>query len=189
MRVQPLARCPARRAAAARRVAGRRRACGDDDNDSSSSDTTTSDASGADHQERGQRGHDDHGRLEELHRAEGARRDLRPGARSRRLQGQDRAQPRRREDRAEGARGRHDRRLPRVHGHGARLVLQRQVRPDSRRTRARPSTTPRRASPRRTSTRSTRRRSRARTRSRVTQKTADKLGVTNISDLEGKSKT
>ncbi len=74
---------------------------------SSGSDSTSSSASSTtpsrrDPEERGQRRHDDHRRLEELHRAEGARRGLRAGARGRRLHRQEGAQPRRREDGAEG---------------------------------------------------------------------------------------
>ena len=46
-----------------------------------------------------------------------------------------RAQPRRREDRAEGAEGRPDRRLPGVHRHGAAVVLRRQGRRRCPRTR------------------------------------------------------
>ena len=72
---------------------------------------------------RGQRRGPAHHRLEELHRAEGARRDLRPGPRGRRLHGQQGPQPRRREDRPGGAEVRRDHRLPRVHGHGAAVVL------------------------------------------------------------------
>ena len=52
-----------------------------------------------------ERGDDDHGRLEELHRAEDPRGDLRPGARGGRLQGQEGAQPRRREDRLKALEG------------------------------------------------------------------------------------
>ena len=76
-----------------------------------------------DHRERRQRqGPADH-RLEELHRAEGARRDLRAGPRGRRLHGQQGPQPRRREDRARGRQVRPDLRLPGVHRHGAAVVL------------------------------------------------------------------
>ena len=53
--------------------------------------------------QRRQRQDDARRRLEELHRAEGARRDLRPGPRRRRLQGPQGAQPRRRADGPEGA--------------------------------------------------------------------------------------
>ena len=60
--------------------------------------------------------------LEELHRAEGARRDLRPGLPGRRLHGQEGAQPRRREDGAEGGQDRPDLRLPGVHRHRAAVV-------------------------------------------------------------------
>ena len=60
-------------------------ACGDDDDDGGERRATTTEQTAAITNERRQRGDDDHGRLEELHRAEGARRDLRPGARGRRL--------------------------------------------------------------------------------------------------------
>ena len=55
-------------------------------------------------------------RLEELHRAVRPRRALRAGARSGRHQGRAQDQPRRHADRAQGARGKADRPLPRVHG-------------------------------------------------------------------------
>ena len=68
----------------------------------------------------------DHGRLEELHRAVHPRRDLRPGARGRGLRRQHRPQPGRRDGRAEGAEGRRDRRLSRVHLDRPDLVLRHQ---------------------------------------------------------------
>ena len=51
-----------------------------------------------------------------------------------------RAQPRRREDRAQGAQGRRHRRLPRVHGHGAAVVLRGAARRTCPRTRRRRTT-------------------------------------------------
>ena len=77
-----------------------------------------------DQAQRRQREDDPDGRLEELHRAEGARRDLRPGLPGRRLHRQEGAQPRRREDGAEGGQDRPDLRLPGVHGDRPAVVPQ-----------------------------------------------------------------
>ena len=107
-------------------------ACGSDDEKSSSSDSSSSssgDAPGNEIQKvAGAVRQDDHRRLEELHRAVRARRDLLAGARSRRLQGQEAAQPRLRADRLQGAPGGQGRRLSGVHRHRADLVLRRQDR-------------------------------------------------------------
>ena len=70
-------------------------ACGDDDNDSSDSgdEHDLGREVGRDRVQPGQREGLDHDGLEELHRAEGPRRDLRPGPPGRRLQGQEGAEP------------------------------------------------------------------------------------------------
>ena len=96
-------------------------ACGDDDDDEGDGGGETSGT--ADRVEPRQRRAGDHGRIEELHRAVHPRRDLRPGARGRRLRRQDRPQPRLRAGRAQGARGRRDQRLSRVHLDRTDLVL------------------------------------------------------------------
>ena len=139
-------------------------ACGDDEEPSSSSSSSSEQRRGARQgdpeglRRRVQAGH--HRRLEELHRAVRARRDLLAGARGGRLQGQAAAQPRLRADRPQGAAGRQGRRLPGVHRHRADLVLRGQDgrRPEGRQQGLRGRRRP--ASPRRTSPRSPRRRSR-----------------------------
>ena len=76
-------------AAAAARASLALAACGDDDDDSERRQRRVDRGPGdrgRDREERRQRVDQAHGRLEELHRAEDARRDLRAGARGRRLQ-------------------------------------------------------------------------------------------------------
>ena len=129
---------------------------------------------------------DDHDRLQELHRGVHPRRDLRPGAAGRRLQGQEAAEPRLRADRAQGPEVRPRRRLPGVHRHGADELLQGQdrrraqgpgagVRPDQGRS------SPRSASRRSTPTPFTDSNGFA-----MTQEGAQKAGnATKLSDLQG----
>ena len=97
-------------------------ACGDDDDDDSRRHRHR-DELDRDRGEPRQRRRRADGRLEELHRADHPRRDLRPGARGRRLRRLHRPQPRRRVRRPEGARERRDQRLSRVHLDRADLVL------------------------------------------------------------------
>ena len=86
-------------------------------------------------------GKTDHDRLEELHRAVHPRRDLRRRrSQAAGLQGQEVAQPRLRGDGLQGAEAGRGRRLPRVHGHGADVVLQGQGRRGAEGAAGRPST-------------------------------------------------
>ena len=118
--------------------------CGDDDDDDGGGGGGA-DTSGAvvvaDPEERQELVDQDHDRLEELHRAEGARRDLRAGAERGRLRRLDRAEPRRREDGAQGARGRRHQRLPGVHRNRAAVVLRRTGRQAAERRGPRPTRT------------------------------------------------
>ena len=92
-------------------------ACGDDDDDGEHGAAATEPREPRPRSSRTRTtSRSSHDRLQELHRAEGARRDLRPGAGRRRLHGQEGAEPRRREDRAEGARDGRDQRLPEYTG-------------------------------------------------------------------------
>ena len=102
-------------------------------------------------------------RLEELHRADRPRRDLRPGARGRRLRRLHRPQPRLRAGRPEGARERRDQRLSGVHLDRADLVLRLRPRGRAGRRRSRRTTRARTTSTRRAWSPTRRPRSRART--------------------------
>ena len=82
--------------------------------------------------------------------------------------------------------GGRDRRLPRVHGHGAAVVLRRAVERDPEGPAGGLTSRPRSTSRRRSITACLPRRSPAPTRSRLTKEKADELGVTKISDLKGK---
>ena len=106
------------------------------------------------------------------------------GGRVRRL---DAAQPRRREDGAQGARGRRHQRLPGVHRNGAAVVLRRSRRTSCRATRARPSTRPRPGFAEKNLTALPPTPFVSSNEVAVTKETADKLGLKTISDLEGKS--
>ena len=78
----------------------------------------------------GERGDDADDRLEELHRGVHPRRDLRAGARGRRLQGPQAPEPRLGEGRLRRRQVGRGRRLPGVHRHGADDVLRRPDRQD-----------------------------------------------------------
>ena len=96
------------------------------------------------------------------------------------------AQPRRREDGAQGAQGRRDQRATRSTP-APRCCRSSACTADktAERRARRPTSRPRRASPRRASPRCRRRRSRAPTRSAVTKETADKLGLQEDLGPEG----